>query len=287
MNAADAYPLHIYGGDPDAPVLHLALANGFPPATYVPFVEPLTAQYRVITVLPRALWYGTEPPQRRVNWRDGLARDLLDGLRAHNLREVIGVGHSFGGVATLLAAAEDRSVFRAVALLDPTLFPPPMMWIARLMRLFGRESIGGLAERTEKRRDHFEDTEAAYQYFKGKRLFADWPDATVRRYAESMIPAADGGVALRWPRDWEAYGYRTLYTGTWRHVNRLRPLPVLTIRGTESNTFFPTAASKLRRMLPDMTYHELEGHGHLFPHSAPDETRALLSAWLHTETPLR
>ena len=88
-------------------------------------------------------------------------------------------------------------------------------------------------------------------------------------------------MTLAWPREWEAYYFRTLYTGTWRELPKLRgKVPVLTIRGQRSNTLFPKAAARMRRILPQMDYAEIAGHGHLFPQSAPDQTRQVITEWL-------
>lgn len=272
-------PLYTFGGD--GPPLHLAVANGFPPQTYAPLMNPLTDRFRVVCLPPRALWPGEKPPAKRVNWRDGLAADLIDGLKAHDLRDVIAVGHSFGGIATLLAAIAMPERFKAVILLDPTILPRQTMWMIRFGRLFGFSDGSGLAARAEKRRDHFENVEEAYAYFKGKRLFADWPDDALRGYVDSLIPHPDGGVTLAWPRDWEAYYFRTLYAGTWGALPSLEnKMPLMLIRGKTSDTLTEESAAEIRRILPSMTYAEVSGHGHLFPQSAPDATRALITNWL-------
>ena len=273
-------PLYEFGGE--GPVIHLALANGFPPQTYKPFVDPLTQEYRVVCLPPRALWPDEKPPQKYASWNKNIARDLIAGLRDYDLRDIIGIGHSFGGVATLLAAIAEPERFKAVILLDPTILPQAVLRIMEITRLFGIRMSHGLAPRAEKRRVHFGSVDEAYTYFNSKRLFADWPDATVRLYAETLCPAPDGnGLVLAWPREWEAYYFRTLYTGTWRELPRLRgKVPILTLRGAASNTLFPKAAARMRRILPEMDYAEIAGHGHLFPQTAPDETRKVITDWL-------
>lgn len=272
-------PIYHFGGD--GPVLHLAVANGFPPQTYLPLVTPWLDRYRVVNLPPRALWPSETPPAKRLNWRKLVARDLLDGIRDHDLRDIIAVGHSFGGVASLLAAAEAPERFRALVLLDPTIPPLPVMWFVRASRFLGLDDGFGLAPRAEKRRDHFESAEEAYTFFKSKRLFADWDDAALRQYAASMPPLPDGGVTLAWPRAWEAYYFRTVYTGTWAHLSALRgKMPVLAVRGGTSKTFMPGSAARMRRILPDMVCAEVPGHGHLFPQSAPQETHRIIDDWL-------
>ena len=136
-----------------------------------------------------------------------------------------------------------------------------------------------------RRRDRFESIEAAYTYWRGKRLFSDWPDEMVRLYAQCMTrPAADrAGVELVWPKDWEARYYEKVIADIWGDVGKLRGLlPVLAVRGCDTDTFTETACRKFHRLVPDASIAEVEGHGHLFPQAAPVRTREIIEEWLTT-----
>lgn len=277
------HPIYAFGGQ--GSLLHIAVANGFPPETYTPMLRPLLAEYRAVSLPPRALWAAGPPPEKPGSWRS-LADDLLAGIQQHDLRDIIAIGHSFGGVASLLAVLDAPERFRALILLDPTILPPSVMDMLIKARESGEESWPmGLAEGAVRRRSRFESAAAAYEYYKGKVLFADWPDETIRLYAESMThPAKEGdGVELRWTGQWEAWYYRSFYPYTWRDIPRLRGLlPILAIRGGTTDTFMPEAATALREALPEMAYAEVPGHGHLFPQSAPGETSRIIHDWLRT-----
>ena len=99
-------PLLELGGS-GAP-LHIAVANGFAPETYLPMLESVADRFRVISLPPRPLWDEPPPPESIRTWGD-FADDLLVGLRAHDLRGVIAVGHSLGALTSLIAASRDRS----------------------------------------------------------------------------------------------------------------------------------------------------------------------------------
>ena len=90
-----SFPLYDFGGS--GPLLHVSIANGFPPETYRPLLDPLTGRYHVVCLLPRPLWPDPPDPQTLTTWRV-LASDLLDGLRAHGMDDVILLGHSMGGL---------------------------------------------------------------------------------------------------------------------------------------------------------------------------------------------
>lgn len=274
--------LYDFGGAPDAPLIHLAIANGFPPETYRPLVEPLTAHFHVITIPPRALWHGEHDPREMRSWHT-MADDIREGLRIRRLNNVIAMGHSMGGVASMLATIDEPTRFRGLILLDPTIMLPHMLRLIKVTRFLGQMDRSTLVQRTKRRRREFESAEAAFEYFRKRPLFANWPEATIRLYAESITrPAKHGqGVELAWSPEWEAQYYRTLYADSWRMLPRLRGLrPTLVIRGVETDTFLKGAADRVGALLPDATLKEIEGHGHLFPQSAPDQTREIIVTWL-------
>lgn len=274
-----SYPLVEFGGS--GPLIHLALANGFPPEAYRPLLEPLTERYRVVCLPPRPLWNPPPAPDGLTSWRE-LAADLLDGLRAHNLEDVIAVGHSMGGVHSLLAVLAEPRRFRALILLDPTILPPLPLAAIRLLQALGMGSRFPLVRGALRRRAYFESVEEAFAYWRAKPLFHDWSDEVLRFYAEGLTrPAPNGGVMLRWSPQWEARAYQTILTDVWRDVPRLRGLlPTLIVRGERTDTFVAASKRRARRLLPEATFVTLEGHGHLFPMSAPQETRRIIEAWL-------
>ena len=274
------YPLIELGGS-GRPVV-LLLANGFPPETYRPALEPLFARFRVVCLPPRALWPDAGPaPEEPGTWLT-LAQDALEGMRRHQLGKAIVIGHSFGAVAGLLAAARDLTPFRAFALLDPTILPPEVLAEFEAQRERSEVLVRPLVQRALTRRDRFASVGEGFAYWREKQFFADWSDAALRRYAEALlVPAEDGGYRLAWPREWEAHYYASVYTETWEELGRLDlKLGLLVVRGERSDTFVPRSAELLEQLWPYATHRVVAGHGHLFPQSAPEETGRVLTEWL-------
>ena len=278
-----AYPLFDLGGS--GPIVLLAPANGFPPETYTSALEPLLAGHRVVSLPPRAMWPDAGmPPERPGSWTE-LADDLLEGMRQHDLPPVVAIGHSFGGVVSLLAAVREPSRFRGLALLDPTILPPAMMAEIREQRERGEMSFRPLVQGARKRRDRFESTGEAFDYWRQKPLFADWPDDAVWAYARAMLRTGDEGegFVLSWSSAWEAYYYESFYTDTWDDVDKLDPaIPVLVVGGARSETFLPASAALFRARLRHGTHLHIPERGHLFPLSAPAETGRVLQSWLES-----
>jgi pimeloyl-ACP methyl ester carboxylesterase len=271
--------LYDFGGS--GAVIHLAVANGFPPQTYTPLLQPLTSRYHIVSLPPRPLWSDPPAPESVRSWYS-LADDLMAGLRQRNLTSVIAIGHSFGGIASLVAAAEEPSRFRGLVLLDPTIFVPSRLRAIAIARRLGLTRRAPIAEGALRRRAHFESVDEAYRYWRGKKLFTNWSDDAVRLYAKSMTrPAANGSLELTWSPQWEAHYYTIIMTETWRYVHKLpKTLPLLVVRGGQSDTFLKPAADHMQKVLPQTDYIEIAGGGHLFPQSNPDETHAAIEEWL-------
>ncbi|MCU0496437.1 MAG: alpha/beta hydrolase [Anaerolineae bacterium] len=277
-------PQPIYQFNPfngTAPIINLALANGFPPPTYIPLLRSFMDRYHVISMLPPALWPDTQPPDEIRSWPVDITQPLLQGIRDYDLQQIIAIGHSFGGIGSLLAAIEAPERFKALILLDPTILSDERMSMLDQLRAMNALDQMPLAARAIKRQDDFASVEEAFGYFRSKPLFADWSDEVLRLYVEQGTKPTQSGVRLWWSPKWEAYYFKAGYTGIWEDLPKLRGLlPILTLRGTTSDTFLAETAERLCALLPDMTYVEIEGHGHLFPQTAPDQTAAVINEWI-------
>lgn len=261
--------------------LHIAVANGFAPETYLPMLNGVADRFRLISLPPRPLWDEPPTPESISSWGD-FADDLLTGFRAHDLREVIAVGHSLGALTSLIAAARDVSRFRALILLDPTLLPKRITYGARLIRWLRQSHRTPLAKQALNRKARFAALDEAFTYWRGKRLFHDWSDAALRIYVESALsPAPDGGYRLRWSPEWEARIFASPYPVGDSILARVRGrLPILMMRGATSTTLSPSIAARFRAALPEMAYAEIAGHGHLFPQSAPEAAGRVIAEWI-------
>ena len=276
-----SYPLIEHGGS--GPALHWAGATGFPSETNRAVLALLAERHRCVTIPPRPLWPDVGPaPSEPGSWEE-YANDIDAGLREHGIEGAILVGHSYGGVASLIAAARHPGRYRALVMLDPTLLPAVVLDHFRVAKATGwRTPIPHpLAGRARERRSEFASRDEAFDAWRGRKLFADWSDQSLRDYVNAGLVSNGSGFSLRWSPAWEAHSYESIYTEAWDEIPKLSPdLPVLLLRGGDSDTFVAASGERFKQLAPWATVEAVPGFGHLFPMAAPQETARRILAWL-------
>jgi pimeloyl-ACP methyl ester carboxylesterase len=256
-----------WGGE--GPPLHLAHANGFPAASYRSLIGLLTPHFNVVSLEARPLWSSDDPATLR-SW-DPMAADLRAGLRRRGLRGLLGVGHSLGGTLSALAAAAEPELFSALVLIDPVVFTRPRSWFWSATQRLGQASRFSLVRQARERRVDWPDRDALRAAYRDRRTFAGWaPEAFEDYLAAGFVDAADGGVRLRYPREWEARIFEVCPADVWRELTRI-PVPVLFVRGEASDTFLRTASRRGRRELAAARSVEVPGSSHFLPFERPAE----------------
>ncbi|MEO1163153.1 MAG: alpha/beta hydrolase [Chloroflexota bacterium] len=276
-------PLIELGGNDNTPILSLAPANGFVPQTYIPLLRPFMESYKVVSTPPRALWNEGAPPSLDANhsWED-FAKDMLVAYETFGLQDVVAVGHSIGGIMTILAALERPEIFKAIIMLDPVIVPPEACAYMEQQRAQGKPAHNKMAERASKRKRAFASVDDAFDNFHGKSIFADWSDEVLRLYVEHGTQPCGDERCLTWSPEWEAFYFSTYYTQIWEALVKLPALdvPMLFISGGDSDTFTPESARKVAELVTNATHDSVLGYGHMFPQAAPQQTADRIQKWL-------
>jgi pimeloyl-ACP methyl ester carboxylesterase len=268
-----------YGGE--GRPLHFLHANGYPPDCYKPLFELLKPRYRLFGMLLRPLWDDSKPEDIK-DWHP-LSDDLLQFLTTGEFGPVIGVGHSVGGIVTLRAALRDPGKFRALILLDPVLFVPPILVLWNLARALGLGNkfhpkiVGAL-----KRRPAFDDLDMVFSGYRSREIFKYMSDEDLRAYIAGIAkPKADGGFELAYSPEWEARIYLTALRDfdLWRELPKLK-IPTLIIRGAETDTFLENAARLVKEKNPRIEIRSLEKSTHLLPLEYPQKVCNYIRAFL-------
>ena len=269
------------------PVLHFSHPNAYTPRCFRRFLTPLTAHYHVMAAHHRALWYLSPdapdvPPAEAFDDWNLIADDLLRFLDQQGLEDIIGVGHSLGAVATMKAALREPERFRALVLIEPVFLPPALLEAARVHPQAAAEQPFVLAAR--RRRDRWPDRQAAFDRYREKRVFADFPDETLWDYVNEGLHTdlTTGEVVLSFPREWEAAFYVHPPLDVWDDIPRLNR-PTLGIRGVASDTLFPDAWALWQNLQPTAAFVEMSDVGHMLTLEAPDDVAAVVLHWLEDQ----
>lgn len=282
-------PCTVFGEE--GKLLHFSHANGYPPCSYSIFLKQFTPKYQVIAPWLRPLW-SEDAPQTVSDWRV-FRDDLLSFLNQGEDQitwpspggsKVLGVGHSVGATATLLAALRHPELFRALVLIEPILFLPRINILWKIVTMLGLSyHVHPLIRGALKRRRHFLNKEAMYENYRSKAVFRRISDRGLREYVNALArDDARGGVTLAYPPAWEARIYATagLYDHQiWRFAPKLK-LPVLLIRGAETDAFGGQVAQRLLARLPRAELRTIPKTGHLAPLEAPESVFQVISHFL-------
>ena len=261
------------------PDLVFAHANGFPIGSYRPFLDHLVGRGRVNGWEARPLMPGSDP-QAVSSWRP-LSVDLVEAIRIRFDGPVVVVGHSLGGVLSLMAAADKPELFRALVLLDPVVFSGVRSVAWGLAKRFGRTHRMPLLAGALRRREVWPDRETARRSWRGKPAFSDWDPAAFDAYLQEGLEEdkESSNVHLRYPKAWEARIFEISPHNLWKEISRLE-VPILILRGEQSDTLTPGAAARFVRKAPDVECQVVPGTGHMLPMQDPARVAGIIEDWL-------
>ena len=168
-------PFYNFGGKGN--VIHFAHANAYPPGSYEQMMQPLLANYKVIGLEQRPLWKDSQASLLK-NW-NLLADDLITFFDQQGLRNVIGMGHSMGGVVSILAAQRRPDLFSKLVLIDPVIFPTKLGFFSQLIPFALRKRMIPIAKLAAKRRDLWPDQKTVFNSFRTKKVFKQFSDTVL------------------------------------------------------------------------------------------------------------
>jgi len=253
-----------------ADVIVFSHANGFPAGVYRQLFEVWRAQGYDVHALDK---FGHDPAWPVTsNWPH-----LRDQLIAFIDAEVGGqawlVGHSLGGMVSVLAASKRPDLARGVVLLDSPIIAG---WRAHSLQV---AKATGLMPRitpsrvSRSRRQAWPSLAAVREHFAKKSAFARWDPRVLEDYVKGGFVRRGGQVVLAFDREVESRIYDTLPHHMQR-VLRRHPLrcPLAFIGGQQSAESRQAGVEATRRLAGER-FVWTEGT-HLFPMEHPDTTAA-------------
>ncbi len=274
---ADGAMSYLEWESPGAPLLVFSHANGFNASTYKTLLSPLAGPFRVIAIDMRGHGLTTLPLNKAVlsGWRV-YRDDLLRFLDRLNAEPAVLAGHSLGASVSLLAAAKQSGLARALVLIEPVFVIDAVAIGAMTARWFRQsEKFLPLAAGAKRRRTDFSSREDALNGFTGRGAFKTWPREVIGDYLETGLVPEGNAFRLATPPDWEAATFSTFPVGLLRTASRVRG-PVTIVVGTRKSSASCGLLAALRERKPDTRIVRVDGASHFLPMEKPDVVRSEL-----------
>ncbi|WP_436775284.1 alpha/beta fold hydrolase [Yinghuangia sp. YIM S09857] len=196
---------------------------------------------------------------------------VVDGLGADATRRgLVGIGHSCGAAALVLAEASRPGTFDSLWLYEPAAFPPPAA---------GEVQSNPLVEPTKRRRPTFPDRAEAARNYASKPPMDAFDPEVLAAYVDHGFADAGDHVRLKCrPLDEAQVYVSSLVADIYAAMAEVR-CPVVVVQGVES----PSGRyDRLTEQFPDA---RLESHpdlSHFGPLTHPERIAASIRTWLAT-----
>lgn len=261
-------------GEKAAPSVHFLHGNGFCATTLLPLGLQLPQDWNLLFTDVPGHGGSKQPDCYMPNWLQ-MARHIGDALESRIEAPLFAVGHSLGGVMTLLLAAERPHLFKRIVLLDPVLFSPEIILLQRLMRKTGLWRYTDLVKKVAARRNHWPDIDSMKQDLSQKSLYKNWhPDALQAFVEHGTKASAQGGIELSCAPEWEASIFGSYPRGLWQAVSKIE-IPVDIFVASKSYGFIERSARKAAKANKNIQWHFMDGV-HCFPMEQPERTADVL-----------
>mgnify|MGYP001813704158 FL=1 len=223
--------------------------------------------------------HGRSTGQPVFHWRV-FCDELAAFVETLDLADIVAIGHSMGGHASIGAAAAQPDRFRQLILVDPVVFSPERYAAANA------EPADGALHPASKRRADFDSVEAMVDRFRDRSPYSLFLPEILQDYCEyGLVAKPGGGLTLACTPEMEA----SVYTGNHSNASIFEDIaavraPVLILRAMQNKnpaivsfehsptwTGLVTRFAEAREIYrPDLS--------HFMPMQVPDEIASIIDA---------
>ena len=254
-------------------ILHFSHANGFPAGSYKTLFSYLEDEFQIGTI--DRLGHHEDYPVTD-NWAY-LVQQLIDELEVSYQQPVYAVGHSLGGLLSMMVAAQRPDLVKGLIMLDAPFLTgfesKGLSWVKRL-GLIDKVTPAG---RTLGRQEQWDSLAQAEEYFRQKTLFKAFDPRCLSDYvAGGTVDIGEGKRQLHFDPATEISIYRTVPDNL--HKTPALQMPAAVFAGNCSDVFKKQHGARMQRQL-GMRVEWVEG-GHMFPLEQPQLTADLIKQYI-------
>lgn len=260
-------------GQDGSPSVHFLHGNGFCSTTLLPIGLQLPTDWNLLFTDAPGHGESVQPNGYMPNWLR-ISRQIGDAIESRIEEPIFAVGHSMGGVMTLMLAAERPHLFKKIVLLDPVLFSSEIIFLQRLMRKTGLWRRTDLVKKVSARRKEWPDAGSMKEELSKKYLYKNWHPDALQAFIEGGTRTTPNGIELCCDPAWEASIFGSYPRGLWQAVRKLQ-VPMHILVASEPYEFIAKSARKAAKANENIQIQTIEG-GHCFPMEQPESIAKIL-----------
>ena len=197
---------HYFSTNSEGEDAHFYPGNGLPNGVYKPFLNLLAEKYNLTSLAFRATWENAPIQNNQVDWHT-YADDLICFLDSKYDKPIIGIGHSQGAVATIIAAAKRPDLFKSLYLIEPVSVSKFEEICISLVPYFFKKKTEPFKS-TLKKQAVWKSPDEYFEFLKNNKGFKRINEENLKLFAkESLTFKAESHYELAFPVDWEVANY--------------------------------------------------------------------------------
>lgn len=203
------------------------------------------------------------------------AEELLDYIKKNTSEPVYGVGHSFGGVISYMAACKEPELFKGLIMLEPPLVTGITRTLLKMVRHTPIFHKFNPAKQARTRCTTWSIDTDLVAYFSRKSLFKDMQLQCVEDYVSSAIKLEGEQYKLNFSHHVEADIFTNVPMNIHRFYGKLK-IPALLVTAQNSQVCRPALIAPFVKK-NDIEHLLAPDCGHMFPLEKPEWTANLIS----------
>ena len=259
-------------------IIQFLHANAYTPGCYNQVAEVLK-NFEIRLPYQRPLWANSDPSDLK-DW-NLFVDDLIVHMDSIGRKNVIGIGHSMGGVTTLLASIKRPDLFSQIILIDPVILPGLGTSVMSLIPFSIKLKYFPIVKIASRRRNQWKTKEDARQHFMSKKIFQRFDQSAFKDFLDFGLREHEDGITLAYPREWESRVYGTA-PNLWGRLSKVSCHTTL-IRAEYSDVITDERWKAIRNKMINTNFVQADNVGHLLPFEQPALCAALIQEHIISE----